>query len=809
MKKTTLTILFLFGGLLLLAQQKFTISGYIKDADSGEELISASIFDTKSAKGTVSNTYGFFSITLPAGKVTLKGSYVGYQEFTQEIDLRKDIQIDLKLRSSSAIQEVEVIATKAEKIEERSQMSRIDVPIEQIKKIPALLGEVDVLKALQLLPGVQGGTEGQNGIYVRGGGPDQNLITLDGVPVYNVSHLLGFFSVFNADALKNVTLYKGGFPARYGGRLSSVIDINMKEGNMQKFHGEGSIGMVASRLTLEGPLWKDRTSCIVSFRRTYVDVLLAPIIALAQSGEDEKFKIKLNFYDLNAKINHKINAKNRIYLSTYSGNDVFGSSIKEGSDSKTSPSYPYTRTYFGVDWGNFTSALRWNSEINNKLFCNTTLTYSSYKFRFGGESDSKFSAKDSLDSFVARYTSGIKDFAAKVDFDYVPNTNHYIRFGASATNHTYNPGATQFKFKEGNSGIDTTLGSSKLFANEYALYFEDDLKFGALKANIGLHASGFDVDSSFYTSLQPRIGLNYLVSNSIAIKASFCTMRQYINLLTNEGLGLPSDLWVPSTSRVKPQDAWQLAVGVAKTLWDEYEFSLEGYYKKMKNVLAYKPGQSFLGFNKDWQTKVTQGTGTAYGAEFLVQKKKGRLNGWIGYTLSWNNRNFPEINAGRTFPFRYDRRHDIEIVANYQISKRWAISGTWVYGTGNAFSLPNQNYTLPESYNPWQNYYNDVSKTIKGVASITNNFFSGNSISQPSTKNAYRMNAYHRMDIGIEYKKKKKRFESIWNLGAYNAYNRRNPFFVYEGYDNVKQKTAYKQVSIFPIIPNLSWGFKF
>jgi hypothetical protein len=808
MKKTISTTFLLFGYFILLAQQKFTISGYIKDADSGEELIAASIFDAKSGKGTVSNTYGFFSITLPAGTVRLKGTYVGYQEFTQEIDLRKDIQIDLKLSSSTTIQEIEVLATKAEKIEERSQMSRIDVPIEQIKKIPALLGEVDVLKALQLLPGVQGGTEGQNGIYVRGGGPDQNLITLDGVPVYNVSHLLGFFSVFNADALKNVTLYKGGFPARYGGRLSSVIDINMKEGNLQKFHGEGSIGMVASRLTLEGPLWKDHTSCIVSFRRTYVDALITPLLALSQVGESEKFKLKLNFYDLNAKINHKINAKNRIYFSTYSGKDVFGSSIKEGSISSFNPSYPYTRTYFGVDWGNFTSALRWNSEINNKLFCNTTLTYSRYNFRFGGESDSKYSAQDSLDSFVARYTSGIKDFAAKVDFDYVPNTNHYIRFGASATNHTYNPGATQFKFKEGVDGIDTTLGSKKLFANEYALYFEDDLKFGALKANIGLHASGFSVDSSFYTSLQPRIGLNYLVSNSIAVKASFCTMRQYINLLTNEGLGLPSDLWVPSTSRIKPQDAWQVAIGVAKTFWDEYEFSLEGYYKEMKNVLAYKPGQSFLGLNKDWQTKVTQGTGTAYGAEFLVQKKKGRLNGWIGYTLSWNYRNFPEINGGRTFPFRYDRRHDIEIVANYQINKRWAISGTWVYGTGNAISLTNQNYLLPDTYSPWGNSNSELTNTTKGISNISNNFF-GTNISQPSAKNAYRMNAYHRMDIGIEYKKKKKRFESIWSLGAYNAYNQRNPFFIYEDYDSKTNKNAYKQVSIFPIIPNLSWGFKF
>ncbi len=783
----------------LFSQQKFTISGYIRDAESGEELISASILDGKSRQGTISNTYGFFSITLPAGKVNLRASYVGYQEFLKEIDLKKDIELEIKLVSSSVIQEVQVIATKAEKIEERSQMSRIDVPIEQIKKIPALLGEVDVLKALQLLPGVQGGTEGQNGIYVRGGGPDQNLITLDGVPVYNVSHLLGFFSVFNADALKNVTLYKGGFPARYGGRLSSVIDINMKEGNMQEFHGEGSVGLVASRLTLEGPIVKDKTSFIVSGRRTYVDLLIRPLIGLSETGSSEKTKLKLNFYDLNAKINHKINAKNRIYLSAYSGNDIFGVDI---SDGKKTDSY-YSRINTGVSWGNLTSALRWNNEISNKLFMNTTLTYSNYQFQFGSTFDEK-QGSDSLNSIVARYTSGIKDVAAKVDFDYVPNPNHYIKTGINWINHTYNPGAIQFKFKEGiTTGIDTTLGSTQTTANEFATYVEDDFKYGAFKANVGLHFSAFAVNGKTYASLQPRLGVNYLISNSVALKGSFCTMRQYINLLTNEGLGLPSDLWVPSTDKVKPQDAWQVAVGAAKTLWDDYEFSLEGYYKKMNNVLAYKPGETFLGLNSDWQTKVTQGKGEAYGAEFLIQKKKGRFNGWVGYTLSWNWRKFDEINAGKVFPFRYDRRHDLELVMNYQLTDRWSISGTWVYGTGNAISLTNQGYVLPASYG-----YFGGSGTI-GNNPIYNGPSNVFSVAQPSEKNAYRMGSYHRMDIGIEHTKKKKRYTRTWSFGAYNAYNRRNPFFIYQDYSTEKKRDVYKQVSIFPIIPNVAYSFKF
>jgi hypothetical protein len=663
------------------------------------------------------------------------------------------------------------------------------------------LGEVDVLKALQLLPGVQGGSEGQNGIYVRGGGPDQNLITLDGVPVYNVSHILGFFSVFNADALKNVTLYKGGFPARYGGRLSSVIDINMKEGNMKEFHGEGSIGMVASRLTLEGPIFKDKTSFIVSARRTYVDILMAPFIAAASAGAGENVKLKLNFYDLNAKINHKINAKNRIYLSAYSGNDIFGSVITEGKKTDAN----YSRADFGINWGNLTSALRWNHEISNKLFANTTLTYSNYDFEFRAGFDSKDGSSDTIQSTLARYTSGIKDWSAKVDFDYVPNPNHYIKTGANWINHTYNPGATQIKFTDGATvPLDTTLGSKKTIANEFAVYVEDDMRFGAFKANIGLHASAFAVGKSFYTSLQPRIGLNYLLSNSLALKASFCTMRQYINLLTNEGLGLPSDLWVPSTERVKPQDSWQVAVGTAKTLWDEYEFSLEGYYKQMKNVVAYKPGVSFIGLNKDWQDKVTQGRGEAYGMEFLIQKKKGRFNGWLGYTLSWNWRQFDDINGGKVYPFRYDRRHDLELVANYKITDKWSVSGTWVYGTGNALSLTNQSYTVPASSNIWYSDYNGSTIGKEKIGAFANNFV----VSQPSEKNAYRMNPYHRMDIGFEYKKKKKRSERTWSFGAYNAYNRKNPFFIYSGYSDAKKREVYKQVSIFPVIPNVAWGIK-
>ncbi len=802
MFKKIFTLFFFLYGTFIFAQQKYTISGYLTDAESNEQLISANLFNVKTLQGTTTNTYGFYSLTLPKGKVQLKVSYVGYTEQVLEFDLNKDIELNVKLIPSTQLQDLEVTATKAERIEQRTQMSRIDIPIEQIKKIPSLLGEVDVLKALQLLPGVQGGTEGQSGLYVRGGGPDQNLITLDGVPVYNVSHLLGFFSVFNADAIKNVTLYKGGFPARYGGRLSSVIDIQMKEGNGQKLHSEGSIGLVSSKFTIEGPIAKDKASFIVSARRTYVDAFLKPILALSNnnnnqgsSAQTQTVGVKLYFYDLNAKVNYKIDNKNRVYLSAYTGKDVFGSDITQ---TRTNSSNSIST---GTDWGNLTAALRWNHQFSNKLFANTTLTYSRYGFNVGITQTAKHDTVNVTN--LVNYNSGIKDLAAKFDLDYVPNPHHYIKTGFNATAHTYNPGATQFQFNTGvGQGVDTILGSSAVKAAEYAVYAEDDIHFGAFRANLGLHASAFAVNGVFYKSLQPRVGLNYLINNDVAVKASFCTMRQYINLLSNEGLGLPSDLWVPSTDRVKPQDAWQVAIGTAKTFQDAFEVSIEAYYKKMTNVLSYSAGQNYLA-TRDWQDKVVQGNGEAYGLEFLVQKKKGKLTGWVGYTLSWNYRTFADLNGGNPFPYRYDRRHDLEMVASYQLSPTWSLSGSWVFSTGQAFSLSNVKYsrliTDPRRFGGGPNGGNNPTTATVFV----------DEIAQPSEKNAYRFSPYHRLDIGFEHKRQRKHFESTWTFGAYNVYNRKNPFFLYSAYDETLQKDVYKQVSIFPIIPNVSWGFKF
>lgn len=772
--------------------QKFTISGYIEDSSSGEKLISANVFDTKSAKGAVTNTYGFFSLTLPQDSISLSASYIGFQSKTIKFFLRKDTTINFRLGSAVDLATVEVVAEKLKRIEEQSQMSQIDIPVEQIKKVPALLGEVDILKTIQLLPGVQSGGEGQTGLYVRGGSPDQNLVLLDGVPIYNVSHLLGIFSVFNADAIKNVTLTKGGFPARYGGRLSSILEINMKEGNLQEFHGEGSLGLISSKLTLEGPIVKDKTSFLISGRRTYADLIFRPIIK-ANQPEGVEVSPTLYFYDLNAKIQHKFNDKHRLFLSAYSGADVFKNTYKEEDDSFTG----------GIDWGNIISALRWNYQISNKLFANTTLTYSNYEIDILAEQESKNG--ENTDFFSAKYFSGIRDFGGKIDFDFIPTPNHYLRFGIGVTRHRYKPGALSLKSEFDEEQLDTLIGSQDAYSTEYSVYLEDDILWGPLKANIGIHASAFSVDDKFYTSIQPRLGLRYLLNESLSLKASFSTMTQYINLLSSESFSLPTDLWVPSTGRVRPQQSWQAALGVAKTIRNEYEFSAEAYYKRMDDVISFKEGASFLfGLENDWQEKITQGEGESYGLELFLQKKKGRTTGWIGYTLSWNWRQFDEINQGKRFPFRFDRRHDISVVVSHDLTDNITLSGAWVYGTGNAVTLRTYRY----AYDIFPQFFGD------GSSPPTPYYFE---VESGGDKNDFRMTNYHRMDLSIEFRKKKRKYERKWIIGVYNAYYHRNPYYIISDRDRkyndqgqlIEDKRTFKEISILPIIPSVSYSFKF
>lgn len=755
------------------SQSHFTLNGYIEDASTGEKLPGATVYIPAKKLGTNTNVYGFYSITLPADTFELVYSYVGYRSERRKLLLDKNIAINISLSLQKELKEVEIKADRAARIEETTRMGTIDIPMAQIKTIPALLGEVDVLKALQLLPGVKSGGEGSSGIYVRGGGPDQNLILLDGVPVYNASHLFGFFSVFNADAIKNVELVKGGFPARYGGRLSSVVDITMKEGNMKKFSGEGSVGIVSSKLSLEGPIIKDKTSFIVSARRTYIDILAQPFIKAEAQASGNAGTAGYYFYDLNAKVNHIFSPRDRLFLSVYTGKDKFYSDLDNGSN------------VYGAElgWGNLTSALRYNHVFFSQLFANFTATYSKYEF-FVDES-----IKDiQLDqTFALQYISGIRDYSFKADFDYLPLPDHYIRFGGAGIYHTFTPGALQLSQKGNNTNnLDTTLSNQITNTYELSAYVEDDYKVSEkLKVNIGFHGSSFLVNNKRFNSLQPRLAARYKLNELYSLKASYVTMSQYLHLLSNSNIGLPTDLWLPATDKVGPETSQQISGGLARTIREDYELSVETYYKKMNGLIEYKEGADFIGQNVDWQKKVEIGKGRSYGLEVFLQKKEGKTTGWIGYTLSWSYRQFDNINQGLEFPYKYDRRHDVSIVVNHKLKPDIDLSATFVFGTGNSVTLPiDQYYTFP--------YFG--STTVLKADHI-------------GDRNAFRMPAYHRLDLGINFHKKKKWGERTWSIGVYNAYNHHNPYFLLSTTE--KGNKVIKQVSLFPIIPSISYGFKF
>ncbi len=762
--------------------QSYTINGYVKDAENGEALIGATIYDQVSKKGTITNTYGFFSLTLPSDSVNLVVTFVGYPPQTFRFLNEKNVTLDVNLNPGDMLEEV--VVTAEESIEQTPQMSTIDIGVEKIKAIPSLLGEADVLKSIQLLPGIQSGTEGSSGIYVRGGGPDQNLILLDGVPVYNASHLFGFFSVFNPDAINRVTVTKGGFPARYGGRLSSVIDISMKEGNNQKIQGQGSIGLISSKFTIEGPIKNEKTSFIVSGRRTYIDFLTRPIIQAASQG-DAIFGYY--FYDLNTKINHRFSDRDRLYLSFYGGQDKAYARNK----------YDYfqddleyeNEDEFGLDWGNIITAIRWNHLFTPKLFGNLTATYSKYQFgifeKF--ESSIKGVGVNERSKEQIEYYSGIHDYAVKLDFDYLPVPSHTIKVGVSTIRHEFNPGVLAFDSSFEN---DTTIGVTESVSIESSAYVEDDFSIGnMLRFNFGLHGSVFWAENEQYQSLQPRLAGRLLLPGLFSIKASYSEMVQFIHLLTNGGIGLPTDLWVPATDRIRPQSSKQIAFGLAKNI-GVYEVSVESYYKTMSNLIEYRDGSSYFNSTDNWEEKVVSGDGTSYGVELFIQKKTGRFNGWLGYTWSKTTRQFEELNFGEPYPYKFDRRHDVSIVGIYQTGSLSNVSATWVYGTGNAISMPTS------KYNPIDEY------------PAPGRIYVGNEVEFYETRNNYRMRSYHRLDISYSKSKEKKRGTRTWTFGAYNVYNRKNPFFVDLSYDNQGNK-KFIQYSLFPIIPFVKWDFKF
>ena len=763
------------------SQGKHTVSGFVREAGSGELLTGVNIYLSDHRTGTITNNYGFFSLTLPAAdSVEITASYVGFRSETRRISFHSDAEMNFDLKPNVMLDEVKITAEKTERTSESARMSTMSLPVAQVKNVPSLLGEKDVMKVLQLMPGVQKGSEGSSGLYVRGGGPDQNLIILDDAIVYNVSHLFGFFSLFNGDALKSIELTKGGFPARFGGRLSSVLEMNMKEGNKEKWHGEGGIGLISSRLTLEGPLVKNKSSILVSGRRTYADVILSPILKATEQTDAGYY-----FYDLNAKVNYDFGRKNKLYLSGYFGKDKFHAKFDEGYDEKG-----------GLNWGNATATLRWNHLFSSKLFANTSAVFSDYRFGITYELKDEVNKED----FFAEYYSGIRDLSLKFDLDYMPSPAHWIKAGAITIQHKFTPYV--FIEIDGPANINKKE-KERTNGLESGIYIEDTWKpLANLKINGGMRFSHFLASKEQYHFFEPRISAGWKLPSDFAIKASYASMNQYIHMISNTGISLPTDLWVPTTDRVKPQQSRQVALGAVKDLvTPEMSFSIEGYYKKMNNVIGYKEGATFIqieeaatGEGISWEDNVTSGRAWSYGLEFLIQKKEGRFNGWIGYTLSWTQMQFDSLNFGKKFYARYDRRHDLSLVGTFRLNKHITLSGTWVYGTGNSVTMPVSAYSAPE--------YADL---------YIDNYNSSSNVKEYGQKNNYRMAPYHRLDLGIQFHKQKKWGERIWEISVYNVYNRKNPFFYNIEYYSFygRSHTRLKQVSLFPIIPSFSYSFKF
>jgi len=745
----------------------------VVDAKNGEEIIGSSVVlkDNKMT-GTRTNSYGFYSLTLAEGAHTLLIRSVGYETIEFNISLEKNITKEIKLQAKKSQLKKVVIKTKKDNDQIIStEMGVEKLDMKMINKIPVLFGERDILKTIQLLPGVKSAGEGNSGFYVRGGSADQNLVLLDEAPVYNASHLLGFFSVFNSDAIKDVKLYKGTAPAIYGGRLSSVLDVKMKDGNNQNYSVSGGVGLIASRLNIEGPVVKDKGSFLVSARRTYADVFTA------FSKDTNIQKAKLYFYDFNAKANYKFNDKNRIYLSGYFGKDVLGFGNQ-----------------FGINWGNATGTLRWNHIYNQKLFSNTSLIFSNFNYNINVN----------LGSAEFNINSRIQDWNLKQDFQYFASKRSDFKFGINSIYHNIIPGALSIRSDDDNFDIEI----SKKYALENAAYASHKYRFnGAFNIEYGLRlsswsnlgpgtfysydAEGNQSDSTkrkkgefgkTYFNLEPRLVANYTIDGENSVKASYTRNTQNLHLLSNSNTGSPTDLWIGSSNNVKPEISDQVALGYFRNFdKNNYEFSAEVYYKHMQNQIDYKPGAELL-LNENVESQLLYGFGRAYGIELFAKKKYGRLNGWVGYTLSKTERKINGINSNEFYNAKQDRTHEVSIVGIYELTKKLTFSSTWIYYTGNAITYPRGKYTIDN-----QTYF------------------------LYSERNADRMPDYHRLDLGLTWTRKKTdRKESSWNFSIYNAYNRANAYSIdfQENPDNPAQTQAV-QTTLFKIIPSISYNFKF
>ena len=758
----------------ITAQDKYTVSGYIYDAENGETVIGANVINLDNvSNGVVTNTYGYYALTLEEGIHRLQVSYIGYQNDEVLIDLKEDTKMDFYLKLGLTIETIEITSEDEDKNVSSTEMGTVKLQVDNIKKLPSLFGEVDILKTIQLLPGVLSSGEGSSGFNVRGGGVDQNLVLLDEAVVYNSGHLFGFFSVFNADAIKNATLIKGGMPANYGGRIASVLDVQMKDGNDKFYQVDGGIGLIASRLTVQGPVQNEKSSFLVSGRRTY-------LFDLAQSSISETDFAGTNyyFYDLNTKVNYKISNRDRLYFSGYFGRDVLRFNI---SDRDFLLELPY---------GNTTATMRWNHVFSDKLFANTSIIYNDYNFEFSG----------SQDDFKFKLFSGIRDWNVKFDVDYFHNEKHTFKAGLNYTYHKLTPNV----FEGSSDEITFESSLEPKYGHETALYVSDDISIGKhLKVTAGLRYSSFtqvgpytsSIDAARYEKgdkvkryggAEPRISARYSVNSSTSIKASYNRNLQYLHLVSNSTSSLPADVWVPSTELIKPQSGDQYSVGFFKNFFDNrLETSVELYYRSMDHQLDYR--ESYVdNASQDVELDFVFGQGEAYGAEWYVSKPSGRLTGWVAYTYAKTRRWFDEIENARKYAPVYDRTHDLSVVGNFQVSPKIDIGATFVFGSGRPFTPLAGIYFIDQQ--PRRFY---------------------------GPRNSERLEDYHRLDFAINYTpkpKSTKRFKSTWTVAVYNMYNRKNTLFLDTDFDiNNEEKyidASASKLAIFPIIPSITWNFK-
>ncbi len=786
MARQLIFILFCSFSLLASGQNKKTISGLVKDKNTGEPLIGANVVLLPDNKGISTDVYGFYSLETESRFVNIKASYVGYRLFQKEIEITGNTRLDIYLEPGIELGKVDVVAQKP--IEERLELGVFELPVIQVKNMP-MLGEPDVLKAMQLLPGVQGGSDGRSGLYIRGGSPDQNLFMLDGSPMYYVNHLGGFVSVFHPDILKNIKLYKGSFPARFGGRLSSVIDLRMKEGNKKEFHGSYGIGLVSGDLTLEGPIIKDKTSYIVSIRRMWIDFLLRPITKIAFKYAS----LGYNFYDFYGKVSHEENENNRFYFSLYGGDDHLGFYFNDREERIRSKA-KYT-------WGNVLSTIRWNHIYNEKSNSDITLHYTRYRYF----NNLTFRAEDvSGKNF---YSTAVHDVGVKADFNWYINNNYQLRYGGGTSYNWFIPGQIKYRNEYNESLTDTILGTkNKTQAIHSFLYLENEYHpFNWFSANAGFRISYFNVEGENYFSVEPRIITNFLFNKKGSIKIGYTEMMQPVHMLTYSGSTFPTDIWLPSSPEIPPAISSQYSVGYAKTLKNgTYQISVDLYSKKMKQLIEIKGGVPLVN-TQSWDKNVEKnGTGSSKGIELMLQKKQGITTGWLSYTLSKSDRKFENIDGGKSYPFKYDRRHDFSVVVNYKISSKVNFSATWIYGSGYPTTLQNGTY-LATNIDAW------------GISSPDATIFeyTGEAYLYPG-KNWLRMRDYHRLDLGLNFtkerKSKKEKLQTrTWTVGIYNAYNRQNAVFYYYAHEDGNSNNPIKlyQQSGFPIIPTVKYSVKF